>query len=335
MVFLFKEVYMTNKKNNENLTLEQLSKLTGLKVPTLNARVKTLFCDKDLVRGKTNKFLLTPDQTKKVVSEHLHDLSGKIIYIGNLKGGVGKTTIAYLLADILSSLGYKTCAIDLDVQSNLTLQFIDVAADQLVFCDLIDNKVTIKDLIVKVSSTLDIIPSSLKNSIIQKSLSTQSPKHYLTWFNSLCLTHLRSKYDVIIVDTPPSLTTLNSVFCLCLKNNDNIIIPACADEFSLVGIGMVLDDIAAIRKSYKAISKPKTSIIMNRFIQHQTLNLEIFLKMNNNYKEYLSKTIIKDLAKIREVVAHRLPLVEVGKSSEIFEILTSLLKELNILKTTD
>ena len=131
---------MTKKTNNENLTLAQLSKLVGLKVPTLNARVKTLFGDKELARGKTNKILLTPEQTKKVVSEYLADISGKVIYIGNLKGGVGKTTIAYLLADILSSLGYKTCAIDLDVQSNLTLQFIDVAADQPVFYDLIDNK---------------------------------------------------------------------------------------------------------------------------------------------------------------------------------------------------
>ena len=335
MVFTFKEAEMIKKRNNEKLTLVQISKLTGLKVPTLNARVKTLFCDKDLDRGKVNKILLTPAQVKKIISEQLNDIKGKVIYIGNLKGGVGKTTIAYLLADLLSSLGYKTCAVDLDVQSNLTLQFIDVAADQLVFCDLIDNKVSIKDLIVKVSSTLDIIPSSLKNSIIQKSLSNQSPKHYLTWFNSLCLTHLRSKYDVIIVDTPPSLTTLNSVFCLCLKKNDHIVIPACADEFSHIGVGMVLDDIDTIRKSYKTISNPNISIIMNRFIQHQTLNLEIFLKMNNNYKEYLSKTIIKDLAKIREVVAHRLPLVEVGKSSEIFEILTSLLKEFNILKRMD
>ena len=58
----------------------------------------------------------------------------------------------------------------------------------------------------------------------------------------MCLDHLRSEYDVIIVDTPPHLTTLNSVFCLCLGNNDHIAIPACAEDFSLMGIQMFLED---------------------------------------------------------------------------------------------
>lgn len=43
----------------------------------------------------------------------------------NNKGGVGKTTLAYHLAHMISRLGYRVMAIDLDPQSNLTAAFLD------------------------------------------------------------------------------------------------------------------------------------------------------------------------------------------------------------------
>ena len=45
----------------------------------------------------------------------------KIISLFNNKGGVGKTTLAFHLSNILAEMGYKTLMIDLDPQSNLTI----------------------------------------------------------------------------------------------------------------------------------------------------------------------------------------------------------------------
>src|SRR5690606_7301749 len=42
----------------------------------------------------------------------------------NNKGGVGKTTTVYHVAWMLSELGVKTIAVDLDPQSNLTSMFL-------------------------------------------------------------------------------------------------------------------------------------------------------------------------------------------------------------------
>ena len=312
--------------------LSQVSKLVGLAPATLNARVNTLLKNKKILRGSLNRILLMPDQVKKIIEDQFNPASGKIIYIGNLKGGVGKTTLAYLIVETLSMLCLKVCAIDLDIQANLTQQFDNIKASPPVFADVIDKKAAIQDIIINIHPTLDIIPSSLKNSLIQKTLSTQTPKHYLTWFNLLCLSYLRSKYDVIVVDTPPSLTTLNSIFCLCLKAGDHLIIPACADEFSMIGIDMFLEDINGIRESYKVKSNPKISIILNKFFQNQTSNIDMFAKISQLYPDILSKLTIKDCAKIRETTTNKVRIGAVANGKELFEIMSALLKELNIFK---
>lgn len=48
----------------------------------------------------------------------------KVVSIFNNKGGVGKSTLSFHLAHALSEKGIKTLMIDLDPQSNLTLQCI-------------------------------------------------------------------------------------------------------------------------------------------------------------------------------------------------------------------
>lgn len=314
------------------LGLSQVSKLIGLAPPTLNARVNTLLKNTQVLRGSLNRFLLTPEQVKIIIEDQLNQITGKIIYVGNLKGGVGKTTLAYLIVETLSMLGFKTCALDLDVQANLTRQFDNTNVFPPVFADVIDKKFTIQDIIINLHPTLDLIPSSLKNSLIQKTLSTQTPKHYLTWFNSLCLTYLREKYDAIVIDTPPNLTTLNSIFCLCLKEHDHLIIPACADEFSIVGIDMFLEDVNSIRESYSVKSNPKISIIINKFFQNQTSNIEMFTKISQSYPDFLSKLIVKDCAKVRETTTNKTRLGKVMHGKELFEIIAALLRELDIFK---
>ncbi len=320
--------------NDTFLRIPQLSVISGLKRHTLNARVKSTFSG-NLHRNSANQILLNPLQVRTLLKDRITNERGKIIYIGNLKGGVGKTTISYLISNTTASLGLKTCIIDLDVQSNLTRQYIDIDVDQPVFYDVIDNKKEIQKVILPISEMLHIIPSSLKNSLIQKALSMQAPKHHLSWFNNICLNYLRENYDVIIVDTPPHLTTLNSVFCLCLTNNDHIAVPVCAEDFSMMGVQMFLDDILDIRRSYGITTNTKVSIIMNRFFQTQKNNLEMLVKMGQSYGDMLSETIIRDNAKIREVINNKIAIGSIKKGKELYEVISNLLQEFNVLRKVE
>jgi len=320
------------------LRLPQVANITDTKRHTLNARLRNLFDSSELKRNSANQILLHPNQTRQIIDDRILPHKGKIIYIGNLKGGVGKTTLAYLISNSLSLLGLKVCVLDLDVQANITRQYVNISPDQPVFYDVIDedpkSKKNIKDVIIKVSENLDIIPSSLKNSLIERVLTVQGPKHQLNWFNSICLKYLRGNYDVVVVDTPPHLTTLNSVLCLCLTDNDHVVIPVCAEDFSDMGVQMFLEDITGIRQSYQVKQKFIISIIMNRFFQNQKTNLEMLVKMGQKYQGMLSEAIIRDNAKIREMMNNKIWLSDIKKGKEIYEILASLLKELKIIKET-
>ena len=55
----------------------------------------------------------------------------KSIIFFNNKGGVGKTTTVYHVAWMLSELGIKTIAVDLDPQSNLTSCLLYTSIQQI------------------------------------------------------------------------------------------------------------------------------------------------------------------------------------------------------------
>ena len=96
--------------------IAQLSKITELKRHTLSARINSHFSKTEIRRNSANQILLSPSQVLSVIRDRIVETSlGKFIMIGNLKGGVGKTTISYILTESLRLLGFRICCIDLDI----------------------------------------------------------------------------------------------------------------------------------------------------------------------------------------------------------------------------
>lgn len=316
--------------------IAQLSKITELKRHTLNARIKSYFNKTEIKRSSANQILLSPIQVAKVIEDRvIKNSTGKFVMVGNLKGGVGKTTISYILAESLRLLGFKTCCVDLDIQANLTKLYFEATPETPVFYDIVDEKIKIKDSLVAVTENLSLLPSSLRNSLLQKSLSSQKPKHHVSWLNSLCLNYLRNAFDYVVIDTPPNLNTINSVFSLCMSSIDNILIPVCAESFSSIGVKMFLDDIIEIRQSYHIQEDTKISVIMNRFLQNQKNNLHMLVKMSNEFEGLFSETVIRENAKIKEIINNKADILSsaYNKNNEMTDTIRSLLQEISVLKS--
>lgn len=314
------------------MKLAQLSQVSGIPRHTLTARVTNLFDKNTLLRDKNNHIILTPDQCKIAIGKQLNNFHGKVIRIGNLKGGVGKTSIAYLLANAISSIGLKTCVIDFDIQMNLTSLYVKKDNKLPVFLDIINEKAEISDIIIKLTDTLSLVPSSQRNSLIEKELLAQTRKHQLHWFNDICLNYLRNNFDIIIFDTPPDLGTLNSVTGLCLTDGDNFLFPVDPDEFALDGVDMVLSDINKIRSSYRVKGNPDMAIVMNRFDQTVKEDLKALMDANTKFEDALSNTIIRKMARLKEYVKNKIDFQNLTRGKDIFIAINGLLIELGIIR---
>lgn len=158
----------------------------------------------------------------------------------NNKGGVGKTVTSVLLAEEASLRGMKVLAVDADPQANLSeallgeqpggvslpeaLQFPrEYARKALRSCSWWDGEIK-----------LDVLPCSERLGTLEF---RQEALHEV-------LVQIGHDYDLILVDTPPSLGPAARA---ALKASDRIIIPAGADRFALRGIGAVVKGVRDVR----------------------------------------------------------------------------------------
>ncbi len=181
----------------------------------------------------------------------------KTILFFNNKGGVGKTTLVYHVAYMLGDLGYKTLAVDLDPQANLTSMFLD--EERLIKIYENENKrLTILDsvkpltkglgditdaYIEKINENLFLIPGDLELSLFEDRLSDNWGKCLdrdeaafrviSSFYRIIKNAGLKYNFDYALIDVGTNLGAINrSTFI----SSDFIVVPMAADLFSLQGL---------------------------------------------------------------------------------------------------
>ena len=179
----------------------------------------------------------------------------KSIIFFNNKGGVGKTTTVYHVAWMLSELGIRTIAVDLDPQSNLTSMFLTPERLEDIYGN--DLPITILDSINPVVSgdpyqdihieaindTLGLILGNLSLSTFEdklsdawlKSLGGDAYSFRLTSIFNTIINDAVKQFDaeIVLIDVGPNLGAINRAVTI---SSDYIIMPVASDLFSLQGI---------------------------------------------------------------------------------------------------
>ena len=171
-------------------------------------------------------------------------MSTKIIAIANHKGGVGKTTTVASVGAALASRGYRVLLVDLDAQSNLSsslsLDFaLNVTPERTIYEALREGK---ELPIVEVSKNLSLVPSSLDLAGIELDLSSSMEREYLL---KDLLEEVKSSYDCMLLDTPPSLglLTVNAFVAAT-----DVVIPLTAEALPSKGLQKITDIIARTQR---------------------------------------------------------------------------------------
>lgn len=233
---------------------------------------------------------------------------GKIIALVNQKGGVGKTTTAVNLTAALTDLGMKALLCDFDPQANATSGLgIEKRKIKKSVYDVVINGEPAENAIVQTKFG-HVLPSSadLAGAAVEL-ISMPDPNHRL----GAALEPLKSQYDVIFVDCPPSLEmlTINA-----LAAADAILVPVQCEYYALEG----LSDLMATLRMVKKRINPRLEIFgvaLTMFDGRTNFSTQVAQEVRRHFPGKVFATVVPRNIRLAEAPSHGIPVTAYDRGS--------------------
>ena len=233
---------------------------------------------------------------------------GRIIAVVNQKGGVGKTTTAVNLAAALTEQGLRVLVCDFDPQANATSGLgVDKRKIKASSYDVVINGVPAVEAIVA-TKYADVLPSSADLAGAGVELIDQTGREQQL---KKALTPIRDRYDMILIDCPPSLEllTLNGL-CAC----DGILIPVQCEYYALEG----LSDLMATMRAVKRKLNPSLEIfgvVLTMFDGRTNFSTQVAQEVRRHFPGKVFTTSIPRNVRLAEAPSHGLPITAYDRTS--------------------
>jgi len=162
----------------------------------------------------------------------------RTLAVANQKGGVAKTTTVASLGAALVELGQRVLLVDLDPQACLTFSLgIDPEDLDKSIHHVLLGGVKARDVLIGTDEGPDLLPATIELATADIRLAAESGPEQLV---RTALRPLRTAYDWILIDCPPTLglLTVNG-----LSAATDVLIPLQCETLAHRGVGQLLDTI--------------------------------------------------------------------------------------------
>jgi len=250
----------------------------------------------------------------------------RIIAIVNQKGGCGKTTVSINLASALAGRGGRTLLVDMDPQSHCAvgLAVPEEQIEQSIYDILISNSrgepLRLSEVLWQISDNFELAPASIDLAAFEQQMSGIGERE-----NCLrsVLQQVKSDYDYVIIDCPPSvgLLTFNAI-----RAATDVIVPVDMGYFSLHGLSKQLDTLSVLAR--QCSQEIDVMVLASMYDIRTKMGREILGELRKHFSGKMFKTIVNFNTKLKEAASLGQPISEYDPASKGHRDFQTLAEEL-------
>jgi len=235
----------------------------------------------------------------------------RVIAICNQKGGVGKSTTSSNLAGYLAAMGKYVLLVDFDSQANATTGLgLSISNDDPSIYHAIINDQNPHTIVKKTSIFgFDVLPSAqnLAGATVELVNMEDRENRLKRTLNSI-----RTNYDFIIIDCPPSLglLTVNA-----LAAAERIIIPVQCEYYALEGLSQLLKTIELVRQGLNP-DLQVLGVLLTMYDKRNQLANQVVNEVHKNFPGRVFDAVIPRTVSLAEAPSYGKTILQFDPNSK-------------------